>query len=114
MLLSNQEIGKFLSVMLDENVGIEEMAAALEEDDVLAAEEDDDDDVGEVEVDDEDDTEREAGVCKIFLTWLSTVCIGMVDDCSLRVMRVVCCCWQQRGIKVCECQIISQFLEFNK
>ena len=43
MLLSNQEIGKLLSVMLDEKDGIEE-GAALEEDFVLAAEEDDDDD----------------------------------------------------------------------
>jgi len=41
--LSNQEIGKLLSVMLDEKDGIEE-GAALEEDFVLAAEEDDDDD----------------------------------------------------------------------
>ena len=45
MLLSNQEIGKLLSVMLDEKDGVEVVAAALEEDDVLAAEEDDDDDV---------------------------------------------------------------------
>ena len=45
MLLSNQEIGKLLLVMLDKKDGIEEVAAELEEDDVLAAEEDDDDDV---------------------------------------------------------------------
>ena len=44
MLLSNQEIGKLLSVMLDEKNGIDE-AAELEEDDVLAVEEDDDGDV---------------------------------------------------------------------
>ena len=44
-MLSNQEIGKLLSVMLAEKDGIEEVAAELEEDDVLAAEEDDEDDV---------------------------------------------------------------------